>query len=302
MLYSHEGLFRANSLIGRISDVELRYMGQAFQLGRYTIHYHMSGTLDQSFVRRCSIHHTYNRAVAIHAVHGLRVQDNVAYDNMGHAFFLEDGVETGNVITGNLGVLTRRSFAMLNTDQTPATFWITNADNVVTGNVAAGSQNYGFWFDVPPAPRGASANCALGDTICPTRESFCPQGATIRRFEDNGARESPQPPRHLARRVRTHTPPPACALAVHCSRPLQPQVWPARVPHGRWLLAARLALRVAERRESMESGGGATVCGLAERVRARRGSNPSARPPHTRRARCHAHASGPMVTFVRRRV
>ena len=58
-------------------------MGQAFQLGRYTIHFHLSGTLDQSYVRRCSIHHTYNRAVAIHAVHGLRVQDNVAYDNMG---------------------------------------------------------------------------------------------------------------------------------------------------------------------------------------------------------------------------
>ena len=105
----------------------------------------------------------------------------------GHAFFLEDGVETGNVITNNLGILTRRSYAMLNTDQTPATFWITNPDNVISGNVAAGSANYGFWFDVPPAPRGASANCALGDTICPTASSLCPQGATIREFSDNAA-------------------------------------------------------------------------------------------------------------------
>lgn len=76
---------------------------------------------------------------------------------------------------------------MLNTDQTPATFWITNADNDVSGNVAAGSQNYGFWFDVPPRPRGASTNCALGDTICPTASAMCPQGATILKFADNVA-------------------------------------------------------------------------------------------------------------------
>jgi hypothetical protein len=192
----------------------------------------MSGTIDQSYLRRCSIHHTYNRACTIHGVHRLRVQDNVAFDNMGHAFFLEDSVradaslglttrsaylstrhslrahcsiltparhssrprllatlqvETKNVITGNLGVLTKPSFAMLNTDQTPATFWITNADNNVSGNVAAGSQNYGFWFDVPPRPRGASTNCALGDTICPTASAMCPQGATILAFRDNVA-------------------------------------------------------------------------------------------------------------------
>ena len=53
--------------------------------------------------------------------------------------------------------------------------------------VAAGSANYGFWFDVPPAPRGASSHCTLGDTICPTEASMCPQGATIREFADNVA-------------------------------------------------------------------------------------------------------------------
>ena len=52
----------------------------------------MSGTIDLSYLRLNSIHHTYNRACTIHGVHRLRVQDNVAYDNMGHAFFLEDSV------------------------------------------------------------------------------------------------------------------------------------------------------------------------------------------------------------------
>lgn len=120
-------------------------------------------------------------------VHALRTQENVAFDNMGHAFFLEDSVETQNVITGNLVALTKPSWAMLNTDQTPASFWITNAHNIIANNVAAGSQNYGFWFDVPPGPRGASRNCVLGDKICPSAESFCPQGTTIDVFENNTA-------------------------------------------------------------------------------------------------------------------
>jgi hypothetical protein len=89
MFYSQEGYFRDNTFVGRIENAELRYMGQAFQMGRYAVHFHMSGTIDQSYLRRNSIHHTYNRACTIHGVHRLRVQDNVAYDNMGHAFFLE---------------------------------------------------------------------------------------------------------------------------------------------------------------------------------------------------------------------
>jgi hypothetical protein len=44
---------------------------------------------------------------------------------MGHTYFFEDGVETGSTLDGNLGVLTRVSNAMLNTDTTPATFWVT---------------------------------------------------------------------------------------------------------------------------------------------------------------------------------
>ena len=61
------------------------------------------------------------------------------------SYFIEDSVETKNVISHNLGVLTRASNALLNTDQTPATFWITNTDNDFEGNAAAGSDNYGFW-------------------------------------------------------------------------------------------------------------------------------------------------------------
>jgi len=58
-------------------------MGQGYRLGRYPIHFHMIGTVRNSYVRSVSIHHTYNRAVAIHGVHYLRVTNNVMFETMG---------------------------------------------------------------------------------------------------------------------------------------------------------------------------------------------------------------------------
>lgn len=43
----------------------------------------------------------------------LQVRDNVAYDITGHAYFMEDGTETNNYVTGNLGIAIRRSSALL---------------------------------------------------------------------------------------------------------------------------------------------------------------------------------------------
>ena len=40
-----------------------------------------------------------------------------------------------------MGANSRPSFAMLTTDATPATYWLTNPDNYVERNVAAGKSN-----------------------------------------------------------------------------------------------------------------------------------------------------------------
>ena len=44
---------------------------------------------------------------------------------------------------GNLGLLTQVSSALLATDTTPATFWVTNPNNTIEGNHAAGGQGGG---------------------------------------------------------------------------------------------------------------------------------------------------------------
>ena len=76
----------------RIEHTEVRYAGQAFRLGRYAIHFHLTGTMDGSYVRNCAIHHSNNRAITAHGVHDLLVEGNVAYDIKGHTFFVVSGI------------------------------------------------------------------------------------------------------------------------------------------------------------------------------------------------------------------
>ena len=93
---------------------------------------------------------------------------------MGHSIFLEDAAETKNTIEGNLVVDVRSSWSLLNTDTTPASFWITNPDNIIKGNHAAGSDHYSYWFDV--------LKTAIGSSFDP---NICPENTQLGEFRDN---------------------------------------------------------------------------------------------------------------------
>ncbi|KAG1667228.1 hypothetical protein FOA52_009793 [Chlamydomonas sp. UWO 241] len=164
MIASAHGMDAVSTSGILFEQTEFVQMGKAFLLGKYAIHWHMHGDVTGQYVKGCAIHHSYNRALTVHGSHNALVKDNVAYDIMGHTFFLEDGIETGNTFDGNLGFLTRASDSLLNTDTSPATFWITNPNNTYINNVAAGSTGgYGFWYSLDDHPTGPSAT----DTVCP---------------------------------------------------------------------------------------------------------------------------------------
>jgi cell migration-inducing and hyaluronan-binding protein len=160
-LMVHEGA------VAHIENSEFYRMGQKGALGRYPIHFHRAGDETGSYVKANSIHHSYNRCITIHGTYNVQVIDNVAYDDIGHCYFLEDGIEHGNVFEGNLGLLTKKpdkGSAVLPSDDSylgPATFWITNSDNVFKGNVAAGSAGTGFWIALPKHPAGPSADSSI---------------------------------------------------------------------------------------------------------------------------------------------
>uniref|UniRef100_UPI003AACF14E PKHD1 like 1, tandem duplicate 1 n=1 Tax=Centroberyx gerrardi TaxID=166262 RepID=UPI003AACF14E len=146
-----------NLAIGRLEYVEIFHAGQAFRLGRYPIHWHLMGNIDyKSYVRGCAIHQTFNRAVTIHNTHRLLVEHNVIYNIMGGAFFIEDGIETENILQYNLAVFVKQSTSLLNDDVTPAAYWVTNPNNIIRHNAAAGGTHFGFWYRMHEHPDGPS--------------------------------------------------------------------------------------------------------------------------------------------------
>lgn len=117
----------------------------------------MNGECSQSYVRGNAVHDSFARVVTIHAVSYLRVQNNVGFRATGHNIFLEDGIETNNVIENNLLISSLQASFMLQTDITVASIWITNPLNIVRGNRCAGSDFYGMWYEIREHPEGPSA-------------------------------------------------------------------------------------------------------------------------------------------------
>ena len=76
---------------------------------------------------------------------------------------MENGIETGNILRYNLGIFVKPSSTTLNVDITPGTYWVTNANNTVSHNAAAGGSHFGFWYQMFEHPDGPS----FTKTVCP---------------------------------------------------------------------------------------------------------------------------------------
>ncbi len=187
----------------RISGVELYRMGQHLQLARYPMHWHLVGEGQGQYIQNSAIHDSYSRCVTVHGTNNVRVENNVTYNNVGHCFFLEDGIETGNQFVRNLGIQTKchptlpcdptnlvlayqstkgqeSDQILIPSDNTVSTFWITNPDNIYRDNVAAGSDQIGFWFAIPQHPTGEFEGTEISKNTWPGR-------TRVREFSGNTA-------------------------------------------------------------------------------------------------------------------
>src|SRR6187402_494801 len=77
-----------------VEGVELNRMGQNMHLARYPIHWHLIGDAQGQYLKNSAVHDTYSRCVTVHGTNYLDVENNVTFNNVGHCFFLEDGIET----------------------------------------------------------------------------------------------------------------------------------------------------------------------------------------------------------------
>src|SRR5687767_11331817 len=187
-----------------VEGVEFNRMGQNMTLARYPIHWHLVGDAKGQYIKNASLHDTYNRCVTVHGTNFLRVENNVTYNIVGHCFFLEDGIEHGNQFVKNLAIqikchtskacaptnlaangenrgsnsLNRATYradsmsgkdTLLPSDNTVTAYWITNPDNVFIDNVAAGSDENGFWWSLPEHPIGKFEGTEISKATWPRR-------------------------------------------------------------------------------------------------------------------------------------
>jgi cell migration-inducing and hyaluronan-binding protein len=181
-----------------VEGVEFNRMGQNLTLARYPIHWHLIGDAKGQYIRNAAIHDTYNRCVTVHGTHNLQVENNVTYNTVGHCFFLEDGIENGNQFIRNVAIQTKchtskpcvptnlaasgeprmgtggqqSKDVLLPSDNTVASFWITNPDNTFRDNVAAGSDSNGFWMSLPEHPNGKFEGTEISAKTWPRRTVF----------------------------------------------------------------------------------------------------------------------------------
>ncbi len=179
VMISGSGACSSSSGVGRFSSVQFERMGQESRLSRYPLHWHIAlGSGNGQYARWCSINTSYNRAITLHATDGVLLEGNVAYDHVGHGFFFEEGSERFNRLYDNLALTTRRpasGMQLLPSDnenselanRSPATYWITNPQNTLVGNVAAGGLGTGFWLIFPDSPLDVSSTLPCVSSLAP---------------------------------------------------------------------------------------------------------------------------------------
>jgi hypothetical protein len=152
---------------GSISYAEFRHLGKEGVLGRYSLHYHLCGdTMRGSSLIGVSIHHSKNRWLTVHGTNYLVVRDCVGYQSVGHGFFLEDGTEVYNVFDRNLacqaldGKPLPKQVLPFDANE-GAGFWLANAHNTFTRNVAVECRQYGFRYEATPKAGVVPTDSAL---------------------------------------------------------------------------------------------------------------------------------------------
>jgi hypothetical protein len=140
-------------------------------------------------VSKNSIRLSNQRCVVVHGTHNLTVSQNVAFDTVGHCYVLEDGGELDNKFVSNLGATTRRTTRLIRPFETdnsiPSTFWISNPANTWGGNVAAGSEGSGYWFELQDLVRSPTL-------LLPSSVGMVPRKLALQTFSGNIAHSNSQ--------------------------------------------------------------------------------------------------------------
>ena len=117
------------------------------------------------------------RCYVLHGTHNVTLDSNIAYNTFGHCYMVEDGFEQNNTFSYNLGAMTKAMpihslLSIAESDHFASTFWISNPNNHFIGNVCAGGEDTGFWYEFLTIVRGPSVEYDPNYQINPSEFIF----------------------------------------------------------------------------------------------------------------------------------
>lgn len=157
-----------------IAGAELKFMGQDGFLGRYPLHWHLSGDVKGQYITNNSIHNSFHKGITLHGTQNAWVENNVVFETQGHGIFLEDGTEENNVIKKNLVFNTKKAKTpVIASDKFAiSSYWSNNPNNHFIGNHAAGSRGSGFWIAGNRKPIAGAEKMPQYKSLVPRQRPF----------------------------------------------------------------------------------------------------------------------------------
>lgn len=135
-------------VIVRFSYVEIFYVGQVFCFGCYLIYFYFSGSVKGFYVIGCVIYYSFNCVIIMYGIDNFLVSCNVVFNVCGNVFFMEDGIEIGNVVEYNFVIFVIVFLLVLNVDIILVVYWVINVNNIVRYNVVVGGSYFGYWYQM----------------------------------------------------------------------------------------------------------------------------------------------------------
>ena len=198
-----------------VEGVELNRMGQNLTLARYPIHWHLVGDAKGQYIRNASIHDTYNRCVTVHGTNYVQRREQRDLQHRRSLLLPRRRHRARQRVRPQPGDPDQVPYvaspasrptsphperpAMRTRIARPAdrvasnprmcccprttrwrAYWITNPDNIYRDNVAAGSDENGFWMSLPEHPNGAFADTEIS-------KATWPRNMSVREFKGNVA-------------------------------------------------------------------------------------------------------------------
>ena len=174
--------------ISKYKHIRVEKCGQRGILGKYCMHFHLTGDSPNFELVGNAIEYSQQRAINIHGTHRSKIEFNVMTDVRGSAMYVQDGNEMYNRFLYNVAICPWRlndpykrgctipgsPNGQADTALNQVGIWLSGAVNDLIGNRMSNSFN-GMLVDVGHAPTGVGASKGL----------VCTAGERLGRWEGN---------------------------------------------------------------------------------------------------------------------